>query len=336
MEQQNLVVIAASRGGFSVLRTLVGGLPADLPAAVCIVLHIGRHDSRLPDLMSCWGPLPATYPGDGDALQPGKIYVAPPDRHLILERGRLRLSDSAPENFCRPAADPLFRSAAVEYGRAVIGVVLSGDLDDGAAGLAMIQARGGYCLVQDPAGCEAPSMPAAAMQAVGGAADRVGPEHLADAIVAAVRSAPSRVPHTTDTQWPIEKEEKLAARGLVSPEDLDTIGERSALTCPACGGSLWQVESGPQQRYRCHTGHAFSELSLEQGITGDVERALWSAVRTVKERIVFAQRRRDWAERVGDRERFAVERERIAEAETLADTLQQALRRLAHSAGEHG
>ncbi|WP_331715144.1 chemotaxis protein CheB [Paraburkholderia tropica] len=224
---RKIVVIAASRGGFYALRTLAAGLPATLPAAVCIVLHIGRHESSLPELMRRWGPLYATHAKDGEALVAGRIYIAPPDRHLLVEHGCMRLSDSAPENFSRPAADPLMRSASMAYGNRVVGVVLSGDLDDGAAGLAMVSARGGQCLVQRPAECEAPSMPNAALRAVDGAAIVESLETMAAAIVSAVHSSPRKPEDTVKSDRLVKEEAEVAARGFVSPHELDRIGRRS-------------------------------------------------------------------------------------------------------------
>lgn len=150
MNRRDILVIGGSRGAFNVLRLLAMTLPVELPAAVCIVLHVGRHDSVLPTLMSRWGRLPASHPANGEMFAKGRIYIAPPDRHLLLSpQCRLLLDDGAAENFTRPAVDPLFRSAAHHYGARVVGVVLSGDLDDGAAGLAAIRAHGGYGIVQE-------------------------------------------------------------------------------------------------------------------------------------------------------------------------------------------
>jgi two-component system, chemotaxis family, protein-glutamate methylesterase/glutaminase len=189
MNERDIVVIAASRGGFEVLKNLAGQLPADLPAAVFVVLHIGRHGSVLPDLMTGWGPLTARYAAHGEAIRRGAILVAPPDRHLVLSDGCVWLNDGAKENYARPAADPLFRSAAEQFGRRVVGVVLSGDLDDGAAGLAAIRARGGFGIVQSPDDCESAAMPCAALGAAG--ADAVCTEaQLAQCIQRALRGGP--------------------------------------------------------------------------------------------------------------------------------------------------
>jgi len=162
-----LIAIGASAGGIEALKVLVAGLPADLPAAVAIVNHLAPESpGYLPAILSHAGPLPASHGRDREPLLPGRIYVAPPDRHMLVVGGCVLLTDGARENGMRPAIDPLFRSAAVSFGNRAIGVVLTGALDDGTAGLAAIKNRGGLAVVQDPADAETPSMPESALQHV--------------------------------------------------------------------------------------------------------------------------------------------------------------------------
>jgi PAS domain S-box-containing protein len=324
MHHRDIVVVAASRGGLPVLRTLVATLAADLPAIVCIVLHIGRHRSILPELLSRWGPLEATHAAHGEVLQTGRIYIAPPDRHMVLRDGGLCLLDTAAENFARPAADPLFRSAARGYQQRVVGVVLSGDLDDGAAGLAAIRARGGYGVVQDPADAEAPSMPNSALAAAGADAV-VKVDDLSRIIHAAVHGAKRREEVHMTTRPHLDREAQIGEAGLVMPADLDEIGERSALTCPSCNGALWRISEGRPLRYRCHTGHAFSALSLDEAGAQSSEDAMWSAIRAVHERMIFARERQQWARRTGSDEDIAIEQARIDENQKLADLLRDAV-----------
>jgi two-component system chemotaxis response regulator CheB len=326
MAKRDIVVIGASRGGFQGLKVLVGQLPADLPAAVFVVLHIGRHASVLPELMSSWGSLPARYAAHGASIERGTICVAPPDRHLVLSKGRMWLNDGAKENFSRPAADPLFRSAAMEYGERVIGVVMSGDLDDGAAGLANIRAQHGFAIVQNPDDCEASSMPRAALDSCG--TDRLCLAHeLSRCIQDAVEgTASGRTPEGAQMNKPVyEREAHIAANGLSDPETLDEVGERSALTCPDCGGALWRIRDDHPLRYRCHTGHAYTGLSLEEGIASRSEVAVWSAIRAVHERVIFAKERQRWAERAGNWDQIDIEQARIDEAERLAELLRDAM-----------
>jgi two-component system, chemotaxis family, protein-glutamate methylesterase/glutaminase len=326
MAERDIVVIGASRGGFQGLKVLVSQLPADLPAALFIVLHIGRNKSVLPDLLAGWGALPAHYARHGETVQCGTICVAPPDRHLVLSRGCVWLNDGAKENFARPAVDPLFRSAATEYGERVVGVVMSGDLDDGAVGLANIRARRGFAIVQDPDDCEAVGMPRAALDSSG--ADLVCAEReLSNCIHAAVNGtiSTSAFKETLMSKQVIEREARIAASGISDPEALDEIGERSALTCPDCGGALWRIKGDRPLRYRCHTGHAYAGLSLDDGIESRAEEAVWSAIRAVHERAICARERQRWAEREGDRHRMSVEQARIDEAERLSELLREAM-----------
>ncbi|MDR5856578.1 chemotaxis protein CheB [Caballeronia sp. LZ062] len=323
MEHRDMVVIAASRGGLPVLKLLVTQLPPDLDATICIVLHIGRHHSILPELLTRWGSNKACHPKHGEAVQRGRIYVAPPDRHMVLRDGKLCLLDTATENFARPAADPLFRSAAVEYRSRVVGVVLSGDLDDGAAGLASVRARGGYGVAQDPDDCEAPSMPRSAIAA--GGVDVVAKlDELTAVLRAAVNGAKRRKEHPMTNRPDLDREAQIAESGLVAPQVLDEIGQRSALTCPSCNGTLWRLNDDRPLRYRCHTGHAFSVLSLEDATAQKADDAIWSALRAVHERIIFARERQQWAQRAGNEADVAVEQARIDENEKLADLLRSA------------
>jgi two-component system chemotaxis response regulator CheB len=167
MDHFATIVVGASMGGVEALQRLAAGLPADIPAAVFMVQHIGRCASQLPQLLTLHSPLPVVQAGQGAPISPGTIYVAPPDHHLILERGYTRLTRGPRENWARPAIDPLFRSAARVYGRRVIGVILTGLLNDGSAGLHAVRAAGGRAVVQDPADAMAPDMPWNALRHAG-------------------------------------------------------------------------------------------------------------------------------------------------------------------------
>jgi two-component system chemotaxis response regulator CheB len=325
---RDIVVIGGSRGVFDVLRKFAAQLPPGVPAAICIVRHIGSHDSVLPELLSAWGPVHAHHAKDGEEVSTGRIYVAPPGKHMRLFKGTIRLDEGAPENFARPAVDPLFRSAALEYGPRVVAAVLSGDLDDGAAGLAMIRAYGGYCIVQDPADCEAPSMPRTALAAAG--ADAVATsDAFASHVVAAIQGARLSSPEVSQMRKRQSRLEEEVARNLTArPEDLDAIGERSIATCPECGGILWRMNDESLPRYRCHTGHAFGALSLRAGQERVEENALWSAIRAVNERVALARERHAWAMRMGDLKRISAEHARIEEGEKIAEMLAGVVKRL--------
>jgi two-component system chemotaxis response regulator CheB len=283
----DIVVIGASTGGTEALRTVVGGLPAQFPAAVLIVMHIGNHDSILPSLLAGATRLPVRHARDGDLIEPGRILVAPPDLHLLVQRMGDRchavLSRGARENHARPAIDPLFRSAAAAYGARAIGVVLTGYLDDGTAGLAAIKACGGQAVVQLPEEAQAPGMPASALAAV--EVDRVlrladiGPalEQMVDANLKAARTVAREVP-----EW-VSLENRFSNEGT-DMESLSRIGTPSTFTCPECHGTLWELREAGLTRFRCHTGHAFTERFLAE-LQGElIEESLWSAVRALQEK----------------------------------------------------
>lgn len=281
---RDVVVIGASAGGFSVLLDLVARLPAEFPASVLIVLHVGAHPSVLPELLNRRSSLPVMHARSGEPLQPGRIYVAPPDHHMLVEEGAIRLTRGAKEHHARPAIDPLFRSVAIDCGARVVGVVLSGRLDDGTAGLQAIQQCGGLVIVQDPADAEQPSMPASACAHV--AVDHCVPRaRLAETLIAVAGqpvSAAHAVPAIPD---PIVCEQRVSTGTGDDPmEDLNAIGKLSTFGCPDCNGVLWEITGSTPRRYRCHTGHGFSLRSLEHTQAINTDKALWSAVRALQER----------------------------------------------------
>ena len=258
---RDIVVVAASLGGLQALRKILSSLPPDLPASVFIVMHIGAWPSRFPRFFRLTVRCRSRMHATASPSRRATVYVAPPDRHMLTRNGVIVLSTGPKENFTRPAADPLFRSAAVEYGPRAIGVILTGKVDDGAAGLKAVDACGGFTIVQDPSSCVAPDMPKAALQAV--SPDRVVPlEDIAAAIVSALTDD-SRKGVSMNERERIALETKIAMTGKSSPADLERLGHRSGLTCPDCGGVVWRIGDDLPLRYRCHTGHAFSALSLE-------------------------------------------------------------------------
>lgn len=292
-----LVVVAASAGGLQPLRVLLGALPASLPAALLVVLHVpatGGH--ALPRILDRSGPLHAASAVDGEPIRRGRVYVAPPDRHLLVVGDTVRLSRGPRQNGVRPAADPLFRSAALYAGPRTTAVVLSGTLDDAALGSATVERRGGRVLVQDPAEADYDSMPRSAITATARAA--VAPvAGLAKLIAEAVTTgSPDRgngdeMPAGPDA----ELETELAGLLAGDPEtDIRTRGY-SGLTCPDCGGPLY---TGAERTYDCLVGHRWSPQSLFEEHSASVERALWLAVRALDERGRLAGR---LASEAGDR-----------------------------------
>lgn len=275
------MVIGTSAGGLEALRIIAAGLPADFATPVCIVMHTSpQSPGILHDILSRSGAVPAVTPRSGERLQPGRIYVAPPDYHLILEPGTLRITKGPRENRFRPAIDPLFRSAAQVYGPRAIGVVLTGNLGDGAAGLWTIQQLGGTTIVQDPHDALFPSMPLNALEYVN--ADHV--VRLAEIAPLLVRltstpaeEAPVTVPDALEVEVAIAKERNAIDAGV------EGLGAPSSYACPECHGVLLEIKEGSHIRFRCHTGHAYSVESLVAEVREAAETSLWTAVRSLEE-----------------------------------------------------
>ena len=284
----DIVVVGASAGGVEALGEMVAQLPADLAASVFVVLHISASGtSVLPSILARRGDLPAAHAVDEEPIEHSRIYVAPPDHHLFLQPGVVRVIRGPKENGYRPAIDPLFRSAAHSFGPRVIGVILSGVLDDGTAGLAVIKMRGGRTLVQDPKEALYPGMPSSAIEFVG--PDKVLPARkLARAIVeVAAEPAPEEVPEMAADQMVEEDAFIQIDRGS---SDRPQNGVPSGFTCPECGGGLWESDEGGLPRYRCRTGHGFSIETLFAEQSGNVEAGMWAAVRALEERAALTRR----------------------------------------------
>ncbi|RYY75907.1 MAG: chemotaxis protein CheB [Comamonadaceae bacterium] len=237
-----LVVAGASLGGVAALNALV--------AALLVVLHTGGHPSVLPELLSSHGPLPAAHAQDGDALQAGRIYVAPPDHHMLVDGDRLRLTRGPKEHHTRPAIDPLFLSAALHHGPAVVGVVLSGTLEDGTAGLQAIKACGGVAMVQEPDEAQAPGMPLSVLRYVQ-VDDRLPVRELAERLRQLASEPPPAAPHAAPER--LVRELRLIHGEGNFMEHLEAIASPAPFVCPDCKGGLWQVDESRPIRYRCHT-----------------------------------------------------------------------------------
>ncbi len=289
MAQRDVVVIGASAGGVELLLELVGELPADLPASIFVVIHTTPgYLSSLPELLTARGPLPALHPVHGAEIVPGRIYVAPPDNHLLVRPGYVEVVRGPRENGHRPAVDPLFRSASWAYGSRVVGVVLSGYLDCGTAGMMSVKARGGLAVVQDPSSAVAPNMPRSVIA-------RVAVDHVVE---------PAELPGllTRLTREP-------AGAGPTPSPAVDALegrrnGSRAELVCPACHGVLTESDVGGFRHFRCHVGHAFSLESLVGEQSEDVERALWSAERSLEEAAALSRRLSRTQPEKGLRRRF--------------------------------
>ena len=286
-DRHDIVVIGASAGGVEALADFASRLPADLPASIFIVLHMPAYGhSVLPVILSRRGPLPARHAQDGEAVQPGRIYVAPPDHHLLVRDDHILLTRGPAENNHRPAIDTLFRSAARAYGPRVIGVILTGTLDDGTAGLQTIKTRGGMALVQDPNEAMFPSMPRSAIENV--AVDGVQTlEALAETVVRLTGNSAAEKGAPVTSQ--LNEDVAVSEMQLKTLEDRQE-GKPSGFSCPDCHGVLWEIAEGDLVRYRCRVGHAFSPQSLLASQSENLEEALWIALRALEESAAMAER----------------------------------------------
>jgi two-component system chemotaxis response regulator CheB len=320
---RDIIVMGASAGGLPAFSRIIKQLPDQLNAAVFIVWHLSPYStSMLPEILNRAGKLKAKHPADGEPIERGKIYIAPPDHHLLLELDRIRLTKGPKENRFRPAVDPLFRSAAYTYGPRVVGVVLSGALDDGTAGLWAIKDRRGIAVVQDPADAEQPSMPSSALANV--QVDYCLPVSEIPARLVTLTQQEveeeSRAPVSKD----LEIETKIALGGDAAELDVTQLGNISAFTCPDCHGSLVQLTNGNLQRFRCHTGHSFGSASLVAELTDSVEQSIWTAIRAVEERIRLLKHLAQHASDLDQTEAISTLDRELEENERRADLLRQA------------
>ncbi|QWV93442.1 chemotaxis protein CheB [Geomonas oryzisoli] len=323
-DPQAVIVVGASAGGMEAFSRLASGLDPALPAAICLVVHItGAEPTAFAARLSRNGPFTAVFPGDGTRLQAGCIYLAPPDRHLVLADSTIRLLYGPRENWNRPAIDPLFRSAAVHYRIRTVGVLLSGLLDDGVDGLRAIQSCGGTTVVQDPSEAMYPDMPQNAVRR--GCADHVVsldamPELLARLAVS---------PHGTEPPVPEEllREVAFVEQGAVAYRYGAPDWRETTLACPECGGPLWD-KAGKGEMYGCTVGHRFGSDSLAALQDQGIEQALWQALRLLEERGQLQKRLADDESSRGRVTMAEKYRERSEESLSNAERLKQFLQHL--------
>lgn len=323
MAHPDIVVIGASAGGIQALTRLVRDLPPGLPASLFVVCHLPPgHHSMLPEILSRSGALLATRANDGEAFHPGHIYVAPPDFHLLLaEEQRLRLSHGPRENHHRPAVDPLFRSAARLFGRRVIGVVLSGALHDGAAGLLAVRAGGGIAIVQDPADAQVSDMPVNAARIAG--VDHIVPVDRLGALLAELISQPLPEPGGSAMTDAFDRMPDIVHADMSEQVRNERLGCVAVYTCPECGGALWQLAEAQMMQFRCHVGHVYNGEMLLEDQASALESALWTAVRSFKERYLLARQLAEQEKRRGDTAAAALYQEQADQAERYGEAIQQ-------------
>jgi two-component system chemotaxis response regulator CheB len=320
MKMNAIIVVGSSAGGMAALTQLVAQLPEELSAPVFIVNHLSADATArvLVETLNAAGKNKCSEAKDGEVFRPGRIYVAPSDHHLLLGKTKIMVTKGARENRSRPAVDPLFRSAAVAHGNKVIGVLLTGQLDDGTAGLIAIKRCGGTCVVQDPKDAAYPAMPTNALHHA--KVDftvplrEMGPLLLT--LVDRKRGPQTPVPED------IAIEAKIAERVLSDLASVEALGHQVPFNCPGCGGVLWKVSKSKEARYRCHTGHSYTASVLLAEQSAKIEETLWVALRMFEER-------RNLLSTIARTDRGAVARsasERAKESEAHIDRIRAMLR----------
>jgi two-component system chemotaxis response regulator CheB len=319
-DRHDVVVVGASAGGVEALRRLIGALDPDFDGSMFVVLHLPSNaHSALPAILSRAGPLPVQHAVDGRVPERGHIYVAPPDSHLLLKPHRMQLLKGPTENGHRPAIDPLFRSAAESYGSRVIGIVLSGVLDDGTNGLLAIAARGGLTVAQDPDDALYSAMPLSAIENV--PLDVVA--SVEDIGESMVRLVGTTRPRDTNGDTPVDD---VTERALEGGGALEMEGRPSRFTCPDCGGSLWDGGAEEPGKFRCRVGHSWTTVGLVERQAATLEQALWTALRTLSERADLARRLRDQAAARAHEHSRRLFASQLEEYEARAEIIREVLR----------
>ena len=276
---RDTIIVGASAGGVRALRRLLAAMAPALPASLCIVQHQSRESTQLDRVLAAESALPLAVVRERRQLEPSRAYLAPPDRHLVIEGDDVLATHGPRENRSRPSINALFRSAAAARGGRVIAVQLTGLLDDGVAGLDAVRRCGGLVVVQDPDDAEFDEMPRRALAAL-------APDHLVtlDALPALLGTLVGQRAPTVETPRDIAIEARLSGLDVSRPNEVEAIGEQVPSSCPDCGGPLWQVGHGDAAVYRCHVGHALSTRALLGAQADNIERSLWVAVRALSER----------------------------------------------------
>lgn len=282
-EKRDTIVLGASAGGIEALRRLLPAFTADVEASVFVVQHTPADGHSLLDtVLNQATAYHAAFAQDGEVISTRRVYVAPPNRHLLIEEGRIRLWHGARENRARPAIDPLFRSAGVARGARVVAGILSGLLDDGASGLLSVKRCGGLAFVQSPSDAVESEMPERAAEVLGDNLDgALSAEQLGLRMVDLMGTSAPPSPRVPDD---VKLEMDMLLGGVSALEVLSQQGPPLPLSCPECGGPLWSLRDGRLQRYRCHTGHTYGVDSLLSGQGNQIEQALWAAIKGLEQR----------------------------------------------------
>lgn len=279
---RNIITVGASAGGIAAVSRLLTTLNKNLDAAVFVVIHVSRNSltSVILNQVQRFSKLECIIPEDGREIVNGYVYLAPADHHMMIEKDKILIRKGAFENHWRPSIDVLFRTAAAAYGACVTGIVLTGLLDDGTSGMSAIKRSGGMCMVQDPAEADFPDMPRNVMDNI--AVDYSVPIADMGYILSDLFSRAACLPDEAPED--VKLEAKITRRMSSELDDLEKLGPLTPFTCPDCGGSLVKIEKEIPARYRCYTGHSFTEKSLENEQIKALEESLWVAIRMMEER----------------------------------------------------
>lgn len=324
MDRHRVVAIGGSTGAVNDVKHILVGLPADLPAAVFIVVHVGAQGRNLlAGAFDGCGPLPVTTATDGEPVKPGHVYVAPADQHLLVVDDVIRLGRGPRENMARPSVDALFRSVALTYGARAIGLVITGNLNDGAAGLAAIKRRGGVTAVQNPSDAVAPDMPLGALEA-SDVDYRAPTGELAPLLASLAQQAPG--PELPGSRA-LELEVDIALGRPCLSTAIAEIPDVSPISCPACGGVLSEIKE-PPLRYRCQVGHGYSGEALAHEQEGSIDEAVRVALRIVDERATLTDRMARDAQAAGRPHSHRTLDDKTRELRGYADVLRHAALKL--------
>jgi two-component system chemotaxis response regulator CheB len=326
-KQKYIVVVGTSAGGTLMLPTLLEQLKTDMNIVVLVVLHLSKHEigALLVNRLKKITELTCKIPRNGETLKTGHVYLAKPDHHLMIKRNKILLGRGPMENRYRPSIDTLFRSAAASYGSQAIGIILTGMLEDGAAGMLAIKRAGGTCIVQDPNEAKYPDMPKAVLNAL--TPDYSLPvSQMGEAIAAVLKTKKNRV----NGKIPVDiiKEAEIAERVHIGLNNVKQLGEHSLYSCPDCGGGLWETSTNGITNYRCHVGHAYSEDGLLTNMENSTETALWTALRIIEERKSLLTKIADKEKQKGNRKMASSYTKRSAELEKQIDHLKRILFRV--------
>jgi two-component system chemotaxis response regulator CheB len=314
---RNVIVVGASAGGVEALIQFFGELPADLAAAVLVVLHIpSSTPSQLAPILARATRLPVKPGVDLEEILPGQVYVASADRHLMVDGNQIRITRGPRESRSRPSIDVLFRSASVACGSRVVAVVLSGALDDGTAGAWAIKDRGGLVLAQEPSDAMHASMPESVIQHV--EVDHVGTARQLAEVVAGLVGSPAPTMPSPGESEKHKVETLIAMEGDGLKAGVMELGKVSKYTCPDCHGVLMQIEEGSIVRFRCHTGHAFSLMTLMAEVNESIDTGLWDTLRAIEERVMLLRQM----------EQLARASQRVAEADRCKRQAEETEQRL--------